>query len=770
MENDQSRIISIVKNFLNKIKQAIVNRPISDSGILIGTAILVGIGSGFGAVLFTYLVESVQKIAFEDAVQLLQSIHPWHLVIIPMIGAIITGPIIYLFAREAKGHGVPEVMLAVALRGGKIKPQVGIVKAITSAICIGTGGSVGSEGPIAQIGSALGSTIGQFLKLNEERTKTLVACGAAGGIAAIFNAPIAGAIFAMEVILNRISSVYFGAVVISAVIADSIAHFFMGDFRTFLIPQYFLKSPWELLLYTLLAVIAAFASVGFSRLLYVVEDLFDDIRIPAWIKPSIGALLLGVLGIFTIKTPEGFPRIFGVGYESMTPALFGEFTLKVAFLLFIFKLLATLFTLGSGNSGGIFAPSLFMGSMLGAGFGSWATTVFPNITAGAGAYSLVGMASFFSGATHAPMTAILILFEMTNNYQLILPLMLASVLSTIISRILSKDSIYTLKLTRRGIKLSQTQDVDVMQGISVGEVMSTDIISIKSNQTIEDLEMLFIKTHLTGLPITDFEGKLVGVVTVNDLRNARKSEMSGTTELSKIASMNELLFTFPEEPMWQAIFRMSSHSISMLPVVQKEDHQKLIGMIYRRDVIKAYDHAITKKANMQHEVEIIKLGKLDEARFIQLNIPTNSFVIGKRVSEIKLPGHCVIVSLRRGRELKIVDGHTILKKGDFLTIFSEEECANDVEKILTGQADVVIEPDHQKSYHEEITIKAGSKVIGIMVKDITLPGDILIVSILRNQKTIIPHGKTVFHIDDVVEVYGMEADIEVTKTLLGPDE
>lgn len=762
-------ILDRFKNLLIKFRQEVGNRPISDSGILIGTAFLVGIGSGFGAVLFTYLVESVQKIAFEDTVQLLQSIHPWHLVIIPMIGAIITGPIIYLFAREAKGHGVPEVMLAVALRGGKIKPQVGIVKAITSAICIGTGGSVGSEGPIAQIGSSLGSTIGQFLKLNEERTKTLVACGAAGGIAAIFNAPIAGAIFAMEVILNRISSVYFAAVVISAVIADSIAHFFMGDFRTFMVPQYFLKSPWELLLYTLLAIIAAFASVGFSRLLYIVEDLFDDIKIPAWIKPTIGALLLGVLGIFTIKTPEGFPRIFGVGYESMTPALFGEFTLKAAFLLFGLKLLATLFTLGSGNSGGIFAPSLFMGSMLGTGFGSWATTVFPNITTGAGAYALVGMASFFSGATHAPMTAILILFEMTNNYQLILPLMLASVLSTIISRILSKDSIYTLKLTRRGIKLSQTQDVDVMQGISVGEVMSTDILTIKSNQTLEDLEMLFSKTHLTGLPITDFYGNLVGVVTMNDLRDARLKDAPGSTELSEIASMGDLLFVHPGEPMWQAIFRMSTHNISLLPVVDAVDPKKLLGMIYRQDVIKAYDHAITKKANMQHDVEIIKLGKLDEAKFIHLNIPTNSHVVGKRVSEIRLPGHCVIVSLRRGRDLKVVDGHTILKKGDFLTIFSEENCAKDVEKILTGQATEILEPDHQKSYHEEIVIKAGSKITGKMVKEIKLPGNILIVSITRNHKTIIPHGETIFHIDDVVEVYGMEADIEVARTLLGAE-
>ncbi len=758
-----------IRVLIYKLKGEADNRPISDSGIIIGTAILVGIGAGLGSVLFTKLVELVRKVAFQDFANAIGSLQPWHLIIIPLIGGLITGPIIYFFAREAKGHGVPEVMLAIALRGGKIKPQVGIVKAVASAICIGTGGSVGSEGPIAQIGSALGSTIGQFFKLNEERTKTLVACGAAGGIAAIFNAPIAGAIFAMEVILNRMSSVYFGAVVISSVIADSIAHFFMGDFRTFLIPQYFLKSPWELLLYSLLAVIAAFASVGFSRSLYLVEDIFDGLKIPEWVKPTLGAILLGVLGIVTVKTADGFPRIFGVGYESMTPALFGEFTFKVAFLLFFLKLLATLFTLGSGNSGGIFAPSLFMGSMLGASFGSWASAIFPNITAGAGAYSLIGMASFFSGATHAPMTAIMILFEMTNNYQLILPLMLASVISTIISRVLSKDSIYTLKLTRRGIKLSQTQDIDVMQGITVGEVMTTDYLSIKSNQTIEDLEQLFAKTHMTGVPVTDSYGKLDGVVTAKDLEQARKSNLSEKSELNKIASMHELLYTFPEELMWHAIYRMSSHSISMLPVVQKNDPRQLIGMLYRRDVIKAYDRAITKKANMQHDVEMIKLGKLDEAKFIQLNLPASSSVIGKRVSEISLPGHCVIVSLRRGRNLKIVDGQTILKKGDFLTIFSEENCASDIENVLTGKTKVHTDQINQNSYHEEILVVAGSKSKGKLIKELALPQDILIIGIQRNDEIIIPHGMNEIHIGDIIEVYGKQEDIEKVKELFSVD-
>jgi len=308
-----------------------------------------------------------------------------------------------------------------------------------------------------------------------------------------------------------------------------------------------------------------------------------------------------------------------------------------------------------------------------------------------------------------------------------------------------------------------------MQGISVGEVMTTDLRPIRSKHTIDDLEILLETTNLSGLPVLETNDDLVGVVTTKDLRVAREAELPGNTEVSRIATIGDLLATHINEPMWQAIFRMSTHDISLLPVVAEDDPKKLVGMIYRQDVIKAYDQAITKKANMQHDVEIIKLGKLDEAKFLHLNIPTNSFVIGKRVNEIKLPGHCVIVSLRRGRKLKIVDGQTILRKGDSLTIFSEEECADQIEKILTGQTKLMDDAESLRSFHEEILIKAGSKAIGKLIKELKLLGDILIVSILRNQETIIPHGETVIRLDDIVEVYGKQADIETTRTLFEPD-
>ncbi len=268
-------------------------RAISESGIIMITALVVGGGAGLGAVFFRWLIKSVQTLAYDGLAGLMSNISDFYLLVIPAVGGAIYGPLIYRFAREAKGHGVPEVMEAVALHGGRIRPRVAVIKSLASAICIGTGGSVGREGPIAQIGSALGSTVGQLLNLSDERVRNLVACGAAGGIAATFNAPIAGSIFALEVILGRLEVTYFGAVVISSVTAAVVAHAFERGAFAFAVPQYALVSSWELLLYTLLGVLAAISAVGFIRLLYASEDLWDRIRLPEYIKPIAGGILLG---------------------------------------------------------------------------------------------------------------------------------------------------------------------------------------------------------------------------------------------------------------------------------------------------------------------------------------------------------------------------------------------------------------------------------------------------------------------------------------------
>jgi len=647
------------------------------------TALLVGVGAGLGAVFFRWLIAFFQDLFFTKLGGLLQGFQPWYLLIIPALGGLIYGPMIYKFAREAKGHGVPEVMEAVALKGGRIRPVVAIVKSLASAVCIASGGSVGREGPIAQIGSAIGSTVGQYFNLSDERIKNLVACGAAGGIAATFNAPIAGAVFALEIILGQLHAVYFGAVVISAVTADVIAHYFEGGLRAFSVPAYTMTSPWELLFYVVMGVLMALASVAFTRLLYLSEDIWDGISFPEYFKPVIGGLILGVIGIISPKIGS-FPRAFGVGYDSISEALFGNMALKLTLSLFLLKLVATIITLGAGGSGGIFAPSLFMGAMLGETFGQFAGQLFPSVTAPPGAYAMVGMAAFFSGAAHAPVTAILILFELTGNYEIILPLMLATVTSTLLSRALSPESIYTLKLTRRGVHLQEGKDLDVMQTITVGEAMSKSYDVVSSDLSLKNLAIEFERSHHHGFPVVDRDDKLVGVVTIQDLERALEDELPDSTPVEEIATCQNLITAYDDEPMWTALRKLGVRDVGRLPVVKRGSERQLVGVVRRKDIIQAYNLAIVQRAQHQSRADRQRLGKIIDSKFIELDLPSTSPVIGNRISEIKLPEDCLIVSIQRGRKLFIAHGYSVLEEGDQLTVITREDVAQKVMEILLG--------------------------------------------------------------------------------------
>jgi CIC family chloride channel protein len=392
----------------------------SETTILIATAIVIGAGTGLGAVFFIRLIGLVQKTFFGGGEMLFGGMDRWLLIAIPVVGGLIGGPIIAFFAKEAKGHGVPEVMQAIALKGGRIRPRVVVAKIAASALCIGTGGSAGREGPIVQVGAALGSTLGQWLKLSSGRIRNLVACGAAAGIAATFNAPIAGVVFAMEVILGELHLGDLGNVIISALTASTIARVFLGDNPAFTIPRHAMRTPWEVFLYALLGVLAAFVAVLFIRMLYWFEDLFDNWKFPDALKPAIGGLLLGALGfaypialawggmpaneaLSGLPITANMPHVFGAGFTIIEDALLGKSSFILLFLLIFLKPLATSFTLGSGNSGGVFAPSLFSGAALGGAFGLLVERIFPGATAGPGAFATVGMAAVFAGAARAPL-------------------------------------------------------------------------------------------------------------------------------------------------------------------------------------------------------------------------------------------------------------------------------------------------------------------------------------------------------------------------------
>ncbi|MGB2896398.1 MAG: chloride channel protein [Anaerolineales bacterium] len=678
----QTKQSSMFTDWSRRLSNRLDQTNLPESATIILTALIVGVGAGLGAVIFRRLIDWIQTLAYEKTAGIFEPISPFQYILIPAVGGLIVGLLIFYFAQEAKGHGVPEVMEAVALRGGRIRPRVAVVKALASSICIGTGGSVGREGPIAQIGSAIGSTVGQLLHLSDDRVRNLVACGAAGGIAATFNAPIAGALFALEVILGQFHATYFGAVVISAVTADVVAQFFEGNSRAFIVPEYSLVSPWELVFYTLLGVVAAIGAVIFTRSLYASEDLWDRFNLPEYIKPALGMALLGVLGIVTYKA-SGYPRIFGIGYVSITESLSNNIAFQVTLILFFLKMLATILTLGSGGSGGVFAPSLFMGAMLGVTFGQIVNLIFPSITAPAGAYALVGMSAFFSGAAHAPVTAILIMFEMTGDYKIILPLMLATVISTLFSRVLNKESIYTLKLSRRGVHLDQGRDIDVMQGVKVGEIMTTDVHVVSPEMSLSSLAEVFLETHHHGFPVVGSDGDLLGIVTIQDFdKSLDEARIEGRT-VGDIATCDDLLVAYPDEPVWEALRRLSVRDVGRLPVLERDDSRHLVGIVRRSDIIRAYKVAIINRSHHQHKAETLKLEKLDDATFLHLVIPQDAMVVGMQVKEVDLPVDCLIVSVMRGKKQQAVHGNTIIHAGDKITVFANEECSSIVRDQLS---------------------------------------------------------------------------------------
>jgi len=544
--------------------------------------ILVGLASGLGAVLFRWMISGFTTVFFDGGETAFSFLGKYYVIILPALGGLVVGLIIHFLAREAKGHGVPEVMLAVATQKGRIRSRVAAIKALASSICIGSGGSAGREGPIVQIGSSVGSAVGQWFRLPEDWVRLLVACGAAGGISATFNAPIAGVFFGLELILRRFTPRNFIFVGLSSIIAAAISYAFWGNSPTFTrIPEYTWTNGWELPLYILLGVAAAFVARGFITALYRSEDLFNTLRFPEYLKPALGGLAVGLIGFF-------YPHLFGVGYEGVESAILGDFAVGLIVVLCVLKIVATSFTIGSGGSGGIFAPSLFIGVMLGEAFGRGANALFPTVATEAGAFGLVGMGAVFAAAAHAPITAILIIFEMTRDYPIILPLMLAIVTSTYISRRLSRESIYTLKLRRKGVRIIEGE-MDPLQFVAIGDIMTKDFPTVSTEMPVTKLMRMLERTGHHGFPVVGKGDQLYGVVTLNDVEEGLKRNVPHL-KVGDIATKNPVT-AYPDESVRDILSRLGTMDVGRIPVVSRDDPARLLGVLRRHDIIRAYRKA-----------------------------------------------------------------------------------------------------------------------------------------------------------------------------------
>ncbi len=553
-------------------------------------AAVIGIGGGLGAVLFRALIGLAHSLFLESGQLWLGTLsgRSWLLPAIPAFGGLLVGLLTYFLAKEAKGHGVPEVIAAVAEAGGIIRTRVVIVKALASAICIGSGGSVGREGPIVQIGSAWGSSLGQVFRIPRHKLRVLVGCGAAAGISATFNAPIAGLLFALEVILGEFTIHVFTPIIISSVLATAVAQWFLGKELAFIIPAYQLVHPIELLHYIVVGFSIGIAAVLFTKTLYKTEDLFDAIPIPEYVKPIIGGLIVGTMGIFVPYSLNHDPAFFGVGYEAITNALLNNLSLKVLCIYLVTKIIATSLTLGSGGSGGVFAPSLFIGAMLGGIFGHGFQALFPGITAPPGAYALVGMAAMVGGTTHAPLTATLIIFEMTNSYATILPIMLAAGISTIVANFISQESIYTLKLARRGLRIRRTPDASILERIQVDEVLTTQYPTVSVTTPMRDLVEVFKDSPFQDIPVLDDDGKFVGMVHFRDLRPVMLDQNIYSLIIAGDLVRHDDIVATPSENLAEALAKFNIDDVHDLPVVDATAPDRIVGILTRAGLMHRY--------------------------------------------------------------------------------------------------------------------------------------------------------------------------------------
>ena len=660
---------------------------------MIVLALIIGTLGGLGAVGVRALIREISAAFFPGDSSLLHNIAatPWYLkLLIPAFGGLVVGPIIYRCAPEAKGTGVPDVMQAVLIKGGQIRPRIAFFKTLVSTITIGTGGSVGREGPIVQIGSSIGSIVGQFFQISTRRMKTLVGCGAAAGIAAAFNAPVAGALFAIEIILMDYAVAQFSPIVISSVMATVISHAFEGDFPAIeVIGDHSLHSIWEVNFYMVLGVLCGLMSFVFIKGVYSMTDTWDKkVRIPTYWKAALGGLGIGVIALV-------FPQVMGVGYDSVNLALdthtmpymgigadtinavLGNHTFWVMTLLLVFvKIFATSVTLGSGGSGGIFAPSLFIGAMLGAFFGHFANILFPDLTATPGTYALIGMGGLVAGTTRAPITAILTIFELTKETSIILPLMLTCIIGTIVSSKFSRESIYTLKLLLRNINVKGHAETNIMKSLHVKDLYLRDFVSIPENRPFDDIVTTLITRELPYVSVHDTKsGHFKGIISIHDVKDVvfEKDTLRYVVVAGDMANKNIPRVDLDENA-HTVLKKMKKSGYDGLPVVDANDDTVQIGIIWLQDIVDAYDE----------EIEHIDITSGLAERIAMSNLESDiRFLEGYMISEIHAPHAFVGKSLR---QLQIRNRFGV----DVLSIKDVARSSRIIEAI--PQADYIIHP------------------------------------------------------------------------------
>jgi CIC family chloride channel protein len=625
----------------------------------------VGLASGFAAFVFYWMINLSIQVFLRAREPFSNLANLAIIVLSPAMGGLVCGLILHYFAPDARG-GVSEVIDSLLHRDGYIRARVGFFKALASAICIGSGGSAGREGPVVQIGASVGSSLARVFGVTRRRAQLLVACGAAGGIAAVFNAPIAGAFFAAEIITGRFEmrdlSLLFTASAMGAVVARVLLSNLLIR-----VPSYQLLTGWALICHALLGVICALVGHFFIYVLHKSEHYFSHWRVHPVLKPAMGGLCVGVIGLW-------IPQVFGTGAEFLdlmfrTPIALGALAVWLAG-----KLVATSFTLGSGGSGGDLMPSLFLGAAAGGAWGNVAHHLFPHATMPPGAYALVGAASLFAGVAHAPVTAIILGFEMGRDYGIILPLMIACSISSLLSSRLRTSSLYTLKLEERGVDLQRMRSVrvDVMDAIRVADVMTRKAPAVPPDFPLPDLLNRFAATGHHGFLVSD-KGRLAGIVTLADAQRALDG--SEKAKVVRDIATKDPIVCYPSDTLNQALRRLGTREVGRIPVVSEEDPGKVVGLLRRSDILRGYSQALEgeKSAQDPAAASLISPARIQEGQVAEFPVHETDAFRNARVMDLRLPHGVVFVAIRRGRKTLVPSGSTVLRNGDRVTVFLAPE-------------------------------------------------------------------------------------------------
>lgn len=577
-----SRVFNLLKLF-----------RISDQTFLVLVAIIVGVVVGAGAYLFEKMLEYSSFFFWEFLPGLLGA-HPVLAVLTPALGALLLAPFLIFFPKNASRDGVLATIEAVALQNGVMRWSNSVLRMCMSAITLGSGGSAGSNGPIIQIGSSLASGVGQLLREGGNRLRVIVACGAAAGVASIFNAPIAGVLFALEVVLGEFNVHSFSPIVIASVVATAMSRSISKSGNLLDVLPYSLNSPWEILLYALMGVVAGLVAVAFIRTMAFMEHFFrNKIPIKKYLKPALGGLLVGAMGYF-------FPQILGYSYDPFIEAIHGQVDLTLLGILVVLKIVATSFTLGSGGSGGILSPSLFLGAVLGSACGEVFQKFFPDIVVTPGAYGVVGMGAMLGAVVQAPMTAIIMVFELTNVYAVILPMMTACIVATMVQRGILQGSIYTLGLARSGLDIDAGREMGILLSLQVKDVMRSDHVKVPANAPYHVVLGHCLAHGGDYLYMVDENDNLEGVISFSDLKEFVFEEGFKDLVLAKDLANDSPVYVTPEESLASSLNKFSNIDVEQLPVVELSgDSLKLKGVITRSHLLNAYRQEMIKRQLIQ---------------------------------------------------------------------------------------------------------------------------------------------------------------------------